>query len=129
MTVAQALKLALTLPDVEKGTAYGGPAVKTGGQMFACKTTHKSAEPNTLVVRLDFADRDAMIAEDPETYYLKDHYVPYPCVLVRLDKVHPDAMRDLLIAGHRFVSATIKKKKRGAAAAPRRPRSRRSSTS
>ena len=128
MTVAQALELALTLPDVEKGTAYGAPAVKTGGQMFACKTTHKSAESNTLAVRLDFGERDALIAEDPETYYLKPHYVAYPCVLVRLDKVHPDAMRDLLIAGHRFVTSKIRKQKRGAGAGPRKRRSRRSST-
>ena len=122
MTVAQALKLALSLPDVEKGTAYGAPAVKTGGQMFACKATNKAAEPNTVVVRLAFDDRDALLAEDPETYYLKDHYVDYPCVLVRLDKVHPDAMRDLLIAGHRFVTEKTRKKKRGATA---RDRSRR----
>jgi hypothetical protein len=112
MTVAQALKLALSLPGVEKGTAYGAPAVKTGGQMFACKATNKAAEPNTLAVRLDFEARDALIAEDPGTYYLKEHYVPYPCVLVRLDKVHPDAMRDLLLAGHRFVSAKARKQKR-----------------
>ena len=129
MTVAEALKLALSLPNVEQGTAYGAPAAKTGGQMFACKTTHRSAEPNTLAVRLDFDDRDALIAEDPETYYLKPHYVDYPCVLVRLSKVHPDALRDLLIAGHRFVTAKARKKTRGAGAAPRKPRSRRLSTS
>ena len=112
MTVAQALKLALSLPNVEKGTAYGAPAVKTGGQMFACQTTHKSAEPNTLAVRLDFDDRDALIAEAPDTYYLKEHYVSYPCVLVRLDQVHPDAMRDLLAAGHKFVNNRQRARKR-----------------
>ena len=127
MTVADALALALSLPNVEKGTAYGAPAVKTGGQMFACKTTHRSAEPNSLAVRLSFEDRDALIAEEPGTYYLKEHYVDYPCVLVRLDKVHPDAMRDLLTAAHRFVTEKARAK-RGAAAAPRKRRSRRSST-
>jgi hypothetical protein len=98
-------KIGLALPDVEMGTTYGTPALKLGGQLIACKAIHKSAEPNTLVVRIDFDDRDALIAEDPATYYLKDHYVDYACVLVRLSKVHPDAIRDLLIASHRFVSA------------------------
>ena len=112
MTVAQALKLALALPNVEKGTAYGAPAVKTGGQMFACKATNKAAEPNTLAVRLDFDDRDALVAEAPDTYYLKEHYVSYPCILVRLDKVHPDAMRDLLAAGHKFVTGRQRARKR-----------------
>lgn len=104
MTVNQALKFALSLPNVEQGTAYGAPAVKTGGQMFACKATNKAAEPNTLAVMLDFDDRDALIAEEPGTYYLKEHYVSYPCILVRLGKIHPDALRDLLAAGHKFVS-------------------------
>ena len=112
MTVAQALKLALALPNVEKGTAYGAPAVKTGGQMFACQATNKAAEPNSLAIRMDFEERDALIAEDPETYYLKDHYVPYPCVLVRLSRVHPDAMRDLLTVGHRFVTSKQRERKR-----------------
>ena len=104
MTFAAVWKVGLALPDVAMGTTYGAPALKLGGQLIACKAIHKSAEPNTLAVRIDFADRDALIAEEPATYYLKDHYVNYACVLVRLGKVHPDAMRDLLIASHRFVS-------------------------
>ena len=72
--------------------------------MFVCVTSHKSAEPDTLAVMMDFPDRDALIADDPDTYYLKDHYVSYPCVLVRLSRVHADALRDLIIGAHRFVS-------------------------
>jgi hypothetical protein len=111
MTIAQAMKLAMALAAVEKSTSYGAPSVKTGGRMFACKATNKSAEPNSLAVMLDFDDRDALIAEDPETYYLKPHYVNYPCVLVRLNKVHPDAMKDLLAAAHRYVSAKGRRRK------------------
>lgn len=80
-----------------------GCALKVRGKMFACGATHKSAEPNTLVVRVDFDQRDGLIADDP-TYYLTEHYVDYACVLVRLDRVHPDALRDLLLTGWRFVS-------------------------
>jgi hypothetical protein len=96
LTFATVRKIGLELPDVEVGTAWGSPALKVGGKMFACMATHKSAEPNSLVVLIDFADRDALIAEDPGTYYLKDHYVGYPSVLVRLSRVHADALRDLL---------------------------------
>ena len=46
--------------------------------MFACIASNSAAEPNTLAVRMDFAQRDALLAEDPDTYYLKDHYVSYP---------------------------------------------------
>jgi len=98
-------QIGLALPGVEEGTAYGSPALKVRGKMFAVIPTNKSAEPNSLAVRIDFAQRDELIAAEPETYYLKDHYVNYAVVLVRLARVHQDALRDLLVMGHRFVSS------------------------
>ena len=94
-----------TLPDVEVTTTWGKPTLKVRGRMFACIASNKSAEPDTLVVMMDFADRDALVEEDPATYYLKEHYVGYPCVLVRLARVHPDALRDLVVGAYRYVSA------------------------
>ena len=94
-----------TLPGVEVTTSWGQPALKVGGKMFACLASHKSAEPDTLVVRMDIAARDALIADDPEAYYLKEHYVGYPCVLVRLSRVRTDALKDLLTGAHRYVAA------------------------
>jgi hypothetical protein len=94
-----------TLPDVEVTTAWGSPALKVGGRMFVCLASNKSAEPNTLVAMMDFADRDALIEDDPGVYYLKDHYRGYPCVLARLSRIRPDALRDLVIGAHRFMSA------------------------
>jgi hypothetical protein len=100
-----------TLPDVEVTTTWGQPTLKVGGKMFVCIASHKSAEPNTLVVMMDFADRDALVEEDPATYYLKPHYLNYPCVLVRLSHVGADALRDLVTGAHRFVSAKARKKR------------------
>jgi hypothetical protein len=97
-----------TLPDVEEGTTYGSPALKVHGRMFACLAVHRSAEPDTLAVRVEFDRRDELIREDPTTYYLTDHYVNYPCVLVRLRRIQPDALRDLLLMGWRFMS-TVRK--------------------
>ena len=102
-----------TLPDVEVTTTWGQPTLKVRGKMFVCVASHKSSEPDTLVVMMDFAHRDALIEEDPGTYYLKEHYVGYPCVLVRLSRVHPDALRDLVIGAHRYVRAKGRKKSAG----------------
>ena len=77
-----------------------------------CIASHKSAEPDTLVVMMDFADRDALIEEEPGTYYLKEHYIGYPCVLVRLSRVPADALRDLVVGAHRYVSEKGRKKAR-----------------
>jgi hypothetical protein len=102
-----------TLPGVEVTTTWGKPALKVHGRMFVCIASHKSAEPDTLVVMMDFADRDALIEDDPDTYYLKEHYVGYPCVLVRLSHVRRDALRDLVLGAHRYVSARQKPKTSG----------------
>src|SRR5262249_17102272 len=91
--------MGLMLPDVEVGVSWGSPALKVNRRMFAVIPSPKSAEPRSLCVCVPFADRDELLAEDPETYYVKDHYLGYPCVLVRLDRVNPDALRDLLRMG------------------------------
>ena len=98
-----------TLPDVEVTTAWGSPALKVRGKMFVCIASNKSAEPNSLVAMMDFPDRDALIADDPEVYYLKDHYRGYPCVLARLPRIRRDALRDLVIGAHRFMIAKARK--------------------
>jgi len=117
------LAAAKSLPDVEVTTSWGAPALKVRGKMFVCQAINKSAEPNTLVVRMDLAQRDALIEEDPRTYYLKDHYVDYPCVLVRLSRVHRDALRDLVQTAYRFVGAAPKRRARSSS--PRAPSRRR----
>ena len=104
--------IARALPGVEVTTTWGQPTLKVRGRMFACMAAHKSAEPDSLVVMMDFAERDALIEDDPDTYYLKEHYVNYPCVLVRLSRTHKDALRDLITGAHRFVSAKGKRPRR-----------------
>jgi hypothetical protein len=91
---------------------YGVPALKLRGKLLACMTSHKSAEPNSLAVRLSFEQRDAMIADAPDTYYLKPHYVGYPVVLVRLSSIARDALRDLLHAAWREVDASAPRRRR-----------------
>ena len=72
---------------------------------------------------MPFEARDALLQDDPGTYYLKDHYVDYPCVLVRLARASDEALRDLLASAHRFVSSGARRGRRvGAGSRPRRPR-------
>jgi hypothetical protein len=97
-------RLVARLQGVEESTAYGSPCLKVGKTMFACIAINKQAEPNTLMIRMPIAERDEIIAAQPEVYYLKPHYEPWPCLLVRLDKVHPDALKDLLTGAWRRAS-------------------------
>ena len=118
-------EIGMKFPGAEYGTAYGAPALKVHGKMFTCVPTHRSAEPDSLAIRLDFDQRDELIAADPATYYLKDHYVNYPCVLVRLSRIHEDALRDLLQMAVRFVSTRSARPIRRQSTAGRASRARR----
>ncbi len=109
-------KIGLALPGVEESTTYGSPALKVHGKLLACIAVHRSAEPGSLAVRVDFEDRAELLAADPDVYYVTDHYVGYNAVLVRLSRVHRDVLRDLLGMAYKFVTRK---------AAPRSPARRR----
>ena len=89
---------------------YGSPALKVRGKLLTCLPVHRSAEPDSLAVRIDFDQRAELMADAPDVYYLTDHYVNYPVVLVRMTRIHLDALTDLLGIAWRFVTA---KKVRG----------------
>jgi hypothetical protein len=96
----------LTLPGVEAATRYdGSPVLKLGGCFMAGLATHHSAEPDTLVVRVGFEEREWLLEDAPETYYLTDYYRSYPLVLVRLSRVDRDALRDLLSVSWQLTAA------------------------
>ena len=116
LTFTAVRKIALALPGVEESTAYGSPAFKVRGKLLACIPIHRSAEPGSLVVCVDFPDRDALLAEAPATYYVTDHYIPYRSVLVRLSHITPAQLRDLLATAHKFAT-----RKPVRAPRPRRP--------
>src|SRR5579864_7782964 len=97
-------KIGLALPGVEESTAYRAPALKVRGKLLACVPTHRSAEPGSLAVRVDFEDRAELLAADPEVYYVTEHYVGYTAVLVRLSRVNAEALRDLLGMAYKFVT-------------------------
>ena len=103
-------KIGLALPGVEVGTSWGTRALKLRGQMIACVPTNKQAEKNSIVVRIDFAQREELLRAEPDVYYVKEHYLNYPCVLARLSRLHPDALRGLLAMGFSYVNARAPRK-------------------
>jgi hypothetical protein len=102
-------QIGATFPGVEKGTAYGSPALKVKGQggklqIMAGVPTNKSAEPGSLMIRVDRRERAALLEEAPELYYAPDHYLGYDAVLVRLAQVTPELLHDLLGQAYSFVT-------------------------
>jgi len=91
------------MPDVDASTT--AQAVKVRGKLLTWIPINKSAEPGSLAVRIDLDRRAELLAEAPDVYYVTDHYVNYPVVLVRLSRIQPDALPDLLSVAWRFVTA------------------------
>ncbi len=89
-------EIALALPGVEEDTIHGAPSMKVRRKLLACPALHESAEPNSLVVRIDADHRAELIATEPSIYYVTDHYERYPMVLVRLSSIDRRGLRDLL---------------------------------
>lgn len=109
MTFEEVKAVALRLPEVEASIKYDGSTVlKAGGSFMAGIASDESAEADTLVVRCEFDDRDLLLEDAPETYYVTDFYAKYPLVLVRLSAVTEDALRDLLSVSRKMALAKVR---------------------
>jgi hypothetical protein len=100
VTYETARQIALALPGAEEGTSYGTPACKVGGKLFA--RLHQDGE--SLVIKVDFEEREQLMQAEPEKFYITDHYLNYPWMLVRLSKVRRDQLSDLLLQSWRRVA-------------------------
>ena len=95
--------VALEWPDVEATTRYdGSPVLKVGGCFMAGLAADRSAEPESLVVRVAIEERDWLLEDAPDTYYVTDYHRRHPVVLVRLSRIDRDALRDLLSVSRRL---------------------------
>ncbi|MEM1231861.1 MAG: MmcQ/YjbR family DNA-binding protein [Pseudomonadota bacterium] len=72
--------LAARLPGTEESTSYGTPAIKVRKKLLL--RLHQKED--AIVLLLDTVDeQQALIAQDPMTFYITDHYDGYAAVLVR----------------------------------------------
>jgi hypothetical protein len=99
------------MPNVELATRYDGSKVlKAGGSFMAGIANDESAEADSLVVRCEYDDRELLLEDAPDAYYLTDYYEKYPVVLVRLEEVTEDALRDLLSVSRKMALAKSRRR-------------------
>ena len=84
--------IARELPGAVEGTSYGTPSFRVGKSLFVRQ--HQDGE--SLVVKIDYDQRAMRMRADPGTFYITDHYLNYPFMLVKLATVDQDDLRDLL---------------------------------
>ena len=98
---ARYLKIALALPGAEVSTSYGTPSVKVRGKILSRWRTEAEGG---LAIRCDFLDRQILLQTQPEVFFLTDHYLDYPMVLVRLEKATRNVLVDVTERGWRLVA-------------------------
>ena len=83
-------EIALGLPEVRDGITHGSPSFYLGKKFLGVR-----GENGILIMKSAIVERDLLCQLEPEKYFITDHYVPFDYVLVRMDKVDKDEIRDL----------------------------------
>jgi hypothetical protein len=94
-------EIARQLPGAIEGTSYGTPAFHVGNTLFVRQ--HQDGE--SLVVRIDPEERTIRVAADPKSYFVTEHYINYPWILVRMASVQRRELKELLEEAWRLGAA------------------------
>jgi hypothetical protein len=85
-------RIALSLPEAEEGSAYGSPAWRVRGKLFA----RLREDQETVAVRVERGERELLIGAEPDVFYVTDHYRNYAWMLVRLAAIAEDELAEVL---------------------------------
>ena len=93
--------IALALPGVTEQPSYSTPGFKLGTKFLA--RLHQDGK--SLVIKIGFDEREMLMAADPESFYITDHYKGYPAMLVGLASVPVETLRRLLEQSWRQIAS------------------------
>lgn len=91
-------RIALSLPETTAKPSYGTPGFRVRDRLFA----RIREEGDVLVVWADDAERAALMAERPGTFFTTPHYGRHRLVLVRFADVSREELTELLTESWRL---------------------------
>jgi hypothetical protein len=109
MTIEDAARLALALPEVDEGTRFGHRTWFVAGQGFAWERPLSKAdirrlggapapEGPLLAVRVaNLEEKEVLMMDPPHGFFDIEHFRGYPAVLVRLQLVDEDLLKTALV--------------------------------
>lgn len=111
MRFDEAVAYALTLPDTERGSSYGKPAVKvsSNGRAFLFPS-HES--DTSFGVAIDLDTIEILKETDPDTFWQTTHYAGWEGILIRYDSPDPDRVRETIERSRDWVAAKPKPRAR-----------------
>jgi hypothetical protein len=86
--------IALSLPGTTEGQSYQTPSYKVAGKGFLRLRTE--AEGGLVVFVSDMGEKEALLTSNPKAFFTTPHYDGWPIVLVNLDEVDHDELRELI---------------------------------
>ena len=99
------------LPGAEQDPPGSREVVRVRGKVVAFPALNERSRPpeaqdgeEFVVIKVDFVEREALLHEDPKSFFVTPHYQSYPGVIVRLGTVDPDVLRELLTEAWRLVA-------------------------
>lgn len=99
-TLEDVRRLVAELPETEEKPSYGTPGFRVRKKLIA----RARDDGATLVMRIDYGEREALMAMEPDTFFITPHYREYPFVLIRLATVDPEELRALIVDAWRTLA-------------------------
>ena len=93
MTADEMKAIVLAFPGAEEGTSYGSPSFKVNGKFF---TRLRREDASVVLMDVSRDEREMLMEAEPGTFHLTPHYKDYPCVLARIESLHPGSFRNFL---------------------------------
>ena len=82
------------LPETIEKPWFGSPGFRVKDKGFL--RIRSEAEGALVVFVSDLVEKEALLGSDPDKFFTTPHYDGYPAVLVHLDAVDVDELRELI---------------------------------
>jgi hypothetical protein len=101
-------RLALALPETSEGTSFGNTAWKVRDKLFVWERPLRKSDLEALGeaapdgpilgARVEhLVAKEALLADDPAVFFTTPHFDGYPAVLVRLERIGPDDLEEVIV--------------------------------
>lgn len=100
-------RLAMAMPEVIEKAAWGMATWRVDGRMFVWERPLRAKElaelgdnaPEGLIAGVrteDLSEKEALLSSDPTVFFTTTHFDGHPAVLVRLDAVDADRLKQIV---------------------------------